>query len=589
MTNTISNSGSITATTIADINASKAQARSAYTMSKDGAAKAVGHIYIVWQAVQSPHAPQHLRSAFAAEIDKINNGIQTHNSDEAKLKKRVTAFKAGTLDKKDTQNSEVVTEEDKALVAADLAKLIAVKDLTEVEWKQRRLVPILPSNQNQFLQVVKYVLDFKRRADASSASRYAKACEWVHNHFGGHQVNSNTDVFDAIKAHGGFEDVVDAMRGGDDETETNDTSKEVIINQTKAIVGAAPPKASITYQARNGFDGYVTLIGRYADGIVDIVGELPLDETSLNEALYDFDDESLMPTHPNSEFLSRVLAFSPLVKQGEATSNKQDGNKAGSPQASERALSLVPDNSGVKMVLSGRYVAASVVVYGVPAISMVTLGTVTTPVMLSGDPLTELTKAIDKRQKRRLVDVNATVAGSDVAFAVTGFDTPVDFTDMALTDEKPLCIAGFKPQFSVVVGVAALKSLYEKGLHEWSASKGSNKNQKKMFLHFSGSAMSFSIDGKTDIVIAVKGHAKGITKLRVSPRNFHDIVNLLLASGVNDFTIEGDTGGLLAVSWADKYGSYMVAMPLLSADGVLLNRRIEPMVLESDDVTLNVA
>ena len=574
------------------------QARTSFKLSKDSAAAAAAHAYMVWLDTQSPSATPLMRAEIAKQIAALNEAIDKHNAEEAKLKDRVKRYANNTLKKTDAAAIEPTTDAERKEVEAERATLAALTSLSDEDWQARRKVRIERRNDaSLFAEIVKYVLGFDRRADASVTSRYATVLEWIDENFDDATMQCAADIVTAIKAAGGFEKVLDDQRKKDkpsDEEAAEDRAcqAEAIAQEAKAALAVAAPKAAFNMDVTHAPDGIVTLLARYVDGVVEIIGELPADEKQLERAIALFDDERLMPSYDRSEFVSRVLDLGELVREGVKTDKKVDGLKAGAALEAERVLSVLPDAAtGVQLVMSARYADASVIVKATPVKQGMGFGVVASPVMLNGNARKALHKQIVKRSLRRLVDIVPESVGGELRWVACdkaliekkreNGRRSYCFADMGAQAHKPLDVDGFKPQFSVVVDAAELRKLFDERLEMWAKSESGKKGSKVMSLEFSNGSLVHKVEGAADLKLAYTGATAGVFGLTFLPRDLHDVVKALLAQRAGSFEVSGDTGGLLCLKWTDGVGAYEVYLPTATASGGLNAKRIEPMRCEA--------
>ena len=57
------------------------EARVSHQRSKDGAAEAAAHTYMLWLSTQSNQATKEASAWIKKEIELVNEGISTHNTD----------------------------------------------------------------------------------------------------------------------------------------------------------------------------------------------------------------------------------------------------------------------------------------------------------------------------------------------------------------------------------------------------------------------------------------------------------------------------------------------------------------------------
>jgi hypothetical protein len=595
MTTALNTNGRNSSTiTVTDIQAAVTNARNSFALSKDSASKAAAHAYMVWLDTQSVSAPEHMRKWLAEQIEALNKAIDQHNEDEKALKDRVKRLVKGDLKKTDPLKVDPKTDAERAAQAQDKAELTALSSLTDEQWQARRKVRIERRNDaSAFTEIVKYVFGFDRRADASVTARYAKVLEWINAKCGNEEPNDADEIVEAIKAAGGFEDVLHAQRGSasndpdDEESEDREIQAEAIIQEAKNAVANAEAKAVFDMDVQNAPEGIVTLLARFKDGKVEVVGELPIGKDKLGATVSMFNDEALLPTYDRSEFVSRVLALGELVKEGDKTSKTVDDLKAGDALKAERVLSLVPDaNMGIQLVMSARYADASVIVKATPNKARVDLGSVTTTVNLGVASRKALSKAIAKREHRRLVDIKPQIDDAEVQWIAEDRALMAQdrnnarrrfmFEDMAAQTHKPLDVDGFRPQFRVTVNSAELKTLYDSRLKVWKDNVSGKKGQKVMTLTFSNGAMAHTVDGQDALIVPCSGTAATVA-LTFRPRDLHDLVEALISQSAQVLDVSGDAGGMMRVGWADNLGAYEVFQPTATASGALNIKRVEQM------------
>lgn len=596
MTSTLaSNARNSSSINVAAIEAAIASARDSFALSKDSASKAAAHVYLVWLDTQSQSAPEHMRKWLLGEIETRNSEIDAHNELEATQRDRAKRLKASDLKKTDALNVAPKTDADREEQAKDRANLEALGKLEDKDWAARRKVRIeRRDDASKFAEIVKFVLRFDRRADASVTSRYATVLEWIAAKFENEVPNDADEIVEAIKAAGGFEDVLHAQRGTEGNKDADEASEdrriqaEAIIHEAKIAVANAQAKATFEMNVRNAPEGIVTLLARFKDGQVEVVGELPIGADQLGSMMAMFDDDELLPTNKRSEFVNSVLELGGLVPEGEKTTKTEDDLKAGAALKAERVLTLVPDDkAGVQLVMSARYADASVIVKAAPRKERVDLGFLKAPASLAVKDRTDLYKTIRNRDIRRLVDIEPQHGGAEVQWVTV--DRALDekgrknarrrfvFDELAAQTHKPLDVDGFKSQFKVMVALADLTRLYDNRLNMWAKNESGKKNQKLMTLTFNGRGMAYSVDGQDTMIVPITGSIAGTALLTFRPRDLHDLVAALKGQRADRFEVSGDTGGMLCVTWADELGDYAVYLPTATASGALNMKRVQPM------------
>jgi hypothetical protein len=150
-------------------------------LSKDSSIEAAAHVYIVYDETQSEHANPNAKDWMERQIEDRNTEIDEHNEKVASDRKRAKAFKAGTLSKDDLVNTQPANEANRKEIEEERARLTELAELTDEDWAARRKVRVgARKNTDDFTTIVKLVLNFERRADASVTSRFATVLEWIH-------------------------------------------------------------------------------------------------------------------------------------------------------------------------------------------------------------------------------------------------------------------------------------------------------------------------------------------------------------------------------------------------------------------------
>src|SRR4051794_22656381 len=78
--------------TAATVNAEISEARKSFTLSKDSAAKAAAHVYMVWHATLGEDASSQMKTWMTAAIGTANKAIESFNDEQDMLKNRAKAY-----------------------------------------------------------------------------------------------------------------------------------------------------------------------------------------------------------------------------------------------------------------------------------------------------------------------------------------------------------------------------------------------------------------------------------------------------------------------------------------------------------------
>ena len=426
MQSIISNSKSSQKVTPAIINDNIDKAKRSFAQSKEAASEAAARAYIIWADTMSPLAHKDSRDWMDAQISKRNQMIEQHNKEEKNLREKAKKFVNGKLADDNWLNSNPDTQAERDELAAEKAMLIALNELTAPQWSARRKVPVeARENASKFTKIVKYVFEFEYATEASVTSRYATVMEWIDAKFAGVAIDDVTEITDAIKAAGGFEAVLNEQRGHKSEAYDSDdadrlTIETALATQARAAITSATAKAIIEMPVDEAPGGIVLMLGRYADGKVEVVGKMPLAEDKLDETMTRFCDDTVLPTNANTEFVARVLQLGKLVEEGKGSDIAVDGLKSGKRELVQRALTVLPNEaSGVEVIVSAMFADASVIVKATPNLDKVVLGAVSAPAMMRVADLRVLEPMIKDRAKRRLIDVTPDINDGELSWITT--------------------------------------------------------------------------------------------------------------------------------------------------------------------------
>jgi hypothetical protein len=158
------------------------------------------------------------------------------------------------------------------------------------------------------------------------------------------------------------------------------------------------------------------------------------------------------------------------------------------------------------------------------------------------------------------------------------------WTDLVNVDEKPLDIDNFQPQFASGIDDVELDGLFDQALKAWAAAKNPNKASAIATFKFQNDKLLVRIGDQSDLELKLARPCGGKFTLAFRMRELHDLVVLLLRQRTSDFSLRGDEGGLLEISWDDSLGNYCVYLPTVNQEGKLQSRRVGPMRLTATDM-----
>ena len=232
------------------------EARAAFSLAKENASWAAAHTYMLWLKT----------TASSDAASWFNEQVKARNA--------------------------AITQDNKMLVA-DSLPADAVRGLAAGE----KLVKIAArAGTSNFTVVVKYALDFVHPKQATNVSRYVLVLEWVHSAFENRVVADASVLVKAINDAGGFETVVRMQRAMRSSGIVKAPAKEKSAPTDKyQVIFDAKCLGEVDFNAKHAEKGFVVLIGRFAAGKVQVVGELKLTQAQLDAAVANLDEFDFQP------------------------------------------------------------------------------------------------------------------------------------------------------------------------------------------------------------------------------------------------------------------------------------------------------
>ena len=585
------------------------EARISHQRSKDGAAEAAANAYMLWLSTQSDQATKEAAAWIKKEIDLANETIAAHNEDVKKKQERANKFKSGTLPDDDAINEKPRNAAHTAEIEKMRDKLRDQSQWDKKIWARLRQMPIEARDKaSDFTVIVKYVFQFNEVQHSDQVARYSTVLEWVHSQFKDNAPKEKDEIVAAIRNFGGFEEVLFEQRriksGDVDDTDDRKTMSDAIREDIKHALVSVNPIATIDHEARFEKEGFVMFLGRKSGGQVSLVSELEMTDSDLQSALSSVGSDIDIPNPQNSEFVARVLELGKLVSEGQEIARTYDSTKSGDKIRVQRVLAYRPSKAaeGAEFVISARAADASPIIYARP--KMVShLGVPPRPVMLSFKTRKRIEMFLRDPNVRRHIEIQAEqspkradntdadsplawVGGNVVLLGKSSKNAQQKFywTDLVNVDEKPLDIENFQPQFASGIDDVELDGLYEQALRAWAAAKNPNKASATATFKFQNDKLLVRIAEQEELELKLAKSCGGKFTLAFRMRELHDLVALLLRQRTSDFSLRGDEGGLLEISWEDSLGYYWVYLPTVNQEGKLQSRRVGPMRLAAADM-----
>lgn len=552
--------------TVDDMEGFIGEAKREYANQKSSAMKSAAYAYLTWHYGASEHSEPDMRKWLGEQIDKANKGVEKFNSDVDNDKRRAKELAENKI-------NEELTDEEKA-------RLTALHKRNTVQWAQAKQVKIdARAGASKFTCVVKYVFGFVKPADASLVSRYAKVLEYIEQH---KEELSGVFTVDAIvallDAAGGFEAALEKARST--EPANSDKVRAATLTKIKEAMDRVDDSNELAITAKYDTNGYVFLVGRSTATGVTICGQLDIsNDNEAEELLFKIDEDVIGSAEPTVDFMARVVSIGELVREGREGNVTKDGTSAGEKHKVTRTYSLTNFGGKQNMVVSARYGEASAVVHAWPKPEIV-VGTVEEGQGLLLDPSTSsmATKLFSNAARRLLMTVNVGPGDPDAPVhweLVTDLNGDEETTSFAWKSmyhqlHCPIDMRHFDPNSKITLTHADLRQVYSEYLHEWLGTKKDDKKVgKPLTVAFDGINFAVGHEAFGHKSYAFGSKQEAFVSLQMRPRDVVDLFRKLIELNVPHVALHGDTDGLLAASWGDNVGDYIIYLPTIDKRGGL--------------------
>jgi hypothetical protein len=565
--------------------------------SKESAMEAAAHCYMIWLGTREGAAGNWLRDAIAAK----NDAIDKHNKGEKERYDEAKDYLAGKLKADHIAVKKTKGDAEKKRQEEKIAEFTTLSKMSEKERQRRRKMRIEGrAGASPFTEIVKYVFGFENFSDATLVSRYALALDWIDMAFFKSHPADYAEIVTTMRDAGGFEQVIEAQRlVANDNIESGagiDTKKamEAFLKDAGDALSLKSGKealASFKMEVTTSSNNAVLLLGHYVGGQVRVVGEAVLGKEDVDRALRNYGDTVGLSSNPHIEAINRIFSVGTVVREGEATNIVKSGTTVGEKIKTSRVAVLRKQDDRPQVVLSARYADASAVVYAFPK-NMPELQPIDKPLYLRGESRKRLEKALSNPAERRLLEIRADAnpkradvkpADADLSWVAeyradvakdSGMIQQYWWYDLANQERKPLEVEGFRPQLSVEIGMADVKSLLNGSLKDWRESQNGKKASVVMELAFKGSEMILRWEGKPHQVVKLAAPAAEALALAFLARDLNTLFSKLAEQHADAFRISADDGGMISVAWSDEYCDYEIYQPSVTNDGRLQSKRV---------------
>ena len=580
---------------ITDLEQRLQSARDSYNRHKDAAAEAVGHVYLLYRETRSGEARKWLEE----EIKELNRVIEKHNKEQQDQYEKAKDWRDNKLSK----DHELIqpTDDPKQILKnkKEIDQLKTLLDMSPQERTKLRRVPVVRrEDSSQYVEIVRYVLNFDRSHHAAMVSRYCSVIEWIAKKFDDEPNTDITQIKAAVEVAGGFDRCVDLQREAEDSSEVNESDEEIIrkaqATEARGIVLGLKAAASVSMTASKTDGDFVLLVCRPTSDGLDVLGEADLSDNDVQRAVTRLGDANMIGADPALEFVARVLELGKMIKEKQEVASDLDPSKK---VETERLVSLRADINGrPELVVSVNKADAGPILHARPHdIDLLTL--IKGECVLQGNVRRNIEREVTSKSRRRLLSIKVntqpqTAAGKDApsplswefhnrALADKGRKTALQrffWTSLKNITAKPLDVDNFNPQFVGTLEQSDISLIKTHLTDVWMSSTAADKNKRNFLLQLKDQQLTLKCGDAEPIELMLKTDSTASTSMKFK---IPDIVSVIdqISKQHGTYEIAGDPGGLIRISWTDHLASYDYYLPTIGSDGRHMNRRVAPMLV----------
>jgi hypothetical protein len=142
---------------------------------------------------------------------------------------------------------------------------------------------------------------------------------------------------------------------------------------------------------------------------------------------------------------------------------------------------------------------------------------------------------------------------------------------------KPLDVDHFGAQFVAEIDHTVIGELLAGPYDNWEGKQAGNKAKRTTSFLFDDQELTVRATPAPDHAIKLRQSVGGAFTLSFNQKDIFDLLRLLADQKASKFLIEGDEAGLMAISWEDRLGTYVIYLPTVTKSGGLETRRVAPM------------
>jgi hypothetical protein len=588
-------------------------ARDSLHRAKDSSSEGAAIIYLIYRDCHSDKPREWLLKL----IEDFNDVCTNNNKAVSDGFDRAKKAHNKTLPVSDKLMNTNPTPQEQADINKEMGELATLNEMDGKDRRKLRMVPgdtKIKEGPKRFNAIVKAVLEFDRESHSSMVSRYCMVIDWIDGEFHNEAGMSVQDIKAKIAEAGGFFRCAEIQRDLVAAKGKNQGDQKIITAAIDTLaqnaVNSLKPAGLVDLAVEKQSNGFVLVIGRMSGSQVEIVAPADVTDGDIDRAVKRLGNLHPVPADPEVEFVGRVLRLSEFIKDRVSVAGAEGSGTKVKSDKTDKTLTIRSDKDGEPMlVVSVNRVEAAPVLHAKPAAEgVLTLGR--GEAVMQGSDRRKLEREILDEGRRPLYalsinDAPLTDAGKasskplvwelkNRALEEKGRATsliPVDFVQLRNVTDKPIDVDRFTPQFSGLMDIDVLNSVYQQLLVPWEANRRATKKtaagaNKKADKKAAKQTFAFELRkgkltlkcGDADPMIAkfhTKSHEIATLNLRIA--DIHALFKQLKSVPCKQVSIDGDTGGLMRFAWFDQYGQFSFYVPTMGTDGKLQSRRVAPM------------
>lgn len=495
-------------------------------------------------------------------------------------------------------------------IVAHNKQIDKTKGLSDDEKKAQKQSPAKSQDgASPFVAQVKFIFRFNHSSHSTNVTRYTRALDWVHRHFKNHERNLDLPekIADRIVKAGGLTAIVSEQlefeRGNakPDEAKADQAKVEAAVLDRKLStmrnkhgLGSIPRNGAIDH------NGLFLLVGKKNGENIDIVDVANVEADDIKAMVGKGISIRMSVEDEAADFMGRVLRLGQMAhERANGSSQLLNRGKVARDQTLDitRTVTLRMNKAErPEIVISSRRTSASAIVRAVPKNGALT--TVSHPVYLRTRDRKRCESFLGNPESRWLFKVgfehNPTTQSGDPAESplkmnlensvvkdASGVPKSDGFywADLNKVESRPLIRAdSFKPQFSIKITKDQIKEIAMIFGKLWPSAKAP-KDIVGKFIHleFKPGEILVTANGHTHGTVEIESQIARSYSLKFKAEDIRILISNLLQQHSSEFELNGDSTGMLQVTWDDDLADYDVSMPTVTDENMLNPKHCDTM------------